>query len=170
MWSTILVHAGLRGFPGHRTFHAKTGPVPRKLEWLDYPTVWATGSQSLGENSERVHGTQLRIISMKGKEVEYLSTDPQWLIAPASRKKPSGGRHGKMSTCLWSICRQTLLGSAKGTWMGHQHHLICDYFSPIWLAKGLSQYCIHWDSLISGEFRPNFIFACLFKHLKTVLG
>lgn len=177
---------GLRGFPGHRTFYAKTGTVPRNLGPVDHPTLRTAGSQSFWRPSERLHGTQLRIISMKGKEVEYLSTNPQWLRitprhyfsvtpdltcagaghAPVPRECPLKERHRKMLACLWSVCRQTL-GSAKGTWAGHQHYLIHDYFFPIWWAKEWAQCCFHWDSLFSGEFRTNFIFASLFEHLKT---
>ena len=50
--------------------YAKTDTVPRNMGWVDHPTL------SFWRSPERLHGSQLRIISMKGKEVEYLSHQP----------------------------------------------------------------------------------------------
>ena len=148
---------GLRGFPGHRTFYAKTGTVPRNLGSVDPPTLWPAGSQSFWKPPERLHGTQLRIISMKGKEVEYLSTDPQWLRitprhyisvtpdltcagaghAPVPSECPLKERHRKMLAYLWSVCRQTL-GSAKGD-MGRASTLSDTWlFLPNLMGKRMS--------------------------------
>lgn len=144
---------GLTGFPGHRTFYAKTGTVPRNLGPVDHPNLRTAGSQSFWRPSERLHGTQLRIISMKGKEVEYLSTNlngwgslqgiifqllPIWPVQGQGMLLCPENAPWKKDTCLWSVCRQTL-GSAKGTRAGHQHYLSDTWlFFPNLMGKRMS--------------------------------
>lgn len=117
----------------------------KNLECVDHLSQWATGSRSFWRSSERMHRTQLRIISKKRQESIYPSRfNPQWLreghskalsviYSPSDLRVllPPGNavqeRHRKMLACLRSIYRQTL-GSPTRVIAGGQHHLTHDYF------------------------------------------
>ena len=75
-WSTIPGYVELRKFSQHRAFQTKIGTVTKNLEGVSHLILWENYSQSFWRPSERMQGTQFRIISKRGTWVTQLVKHP----------------------------------------------------------------------------------------------